>query len=96
MTQYERSELESARHQVEDQMQELQKKIDSVSNPETLDRGQQINYEYARKDLEKAKEKAIKLDRKLRFLKGEETRFRNQLKGTDSVPSPDESDDSEE
>ena len=96
LTQYQRSELESARHQVEDQMQELQKKIDSVSNPETLDRGQQINYEYARKDLEKAKEKAIKLDRKLRFLKGEETRFRNQLKGTDSVPSPDESDDSEE
>ena len=94
LTQYQKRELESSLNKVEDTIMELKKKIESVVNPEALDRGQQINFEYAQKDLEKAKEKAIKITRKLRVIKGEETKYRNRLKEIDPVIPPIESDSS--
>lgn len=94
LTQYQKRELESSLKKVEDKIMELNKKIESVVNPESLDRGQQINFEYAQKDLEKAKEKALKITRKLRFIKGEETKYRNRLKEIDPVIPPIESDSS--
>ena len=94
LTQYQKRELESSLKKVEDKIMELNKKIESVVNPEALDRGQRINFEYAQKDLEKAKEKTIKITRKLRFIKGEETKFRNRLKEIDPVIPPIESDSS--
>ena len=94
LTQYQKRELESSLNKVEDTIMELNKKIESVVNPEALDRGQRINFEYAQKDLEKAKEKTIKITRKLRFIKGEETKYRNRLKEIDPVIPPIESDSS--
>lgn len=94
LTQYQKRELESSLKKVEDKIMELNKKIESVVNPEALDRGQRINFEYAQKDLEKAKEKTIKITRKLRFIKGEETKYRNRLKEIDPVIPPIESDSS--
>ena len=94
LTQYQKRELESSLNKVEDTIMELKKKIESVINPEALDRGQRINFEYAQKDLEKAKEKAIKITRKLRVIKGEETKYRNRLKEIDPVIPPIESDSS--
>ena len=94
LTQYQKRELESSHKKVEDKIMELNKKIESVVNPEALDRGQRINFEYAQKDLEKAKEKAIKITRKLRVIKGEETKYRNRLKEIDPVIPPIESDSS--
>ena len=94
LTQYQKRELESSLNKVEDKIMELNKKIESVVNPEALDRGQRINFEYAQKDLEKAKEKAIKITRKLRVIKGEETKYRNRLKEIDPVIPPIESDSS--
>lgn len=94
LTQYQKRELESSHKKVEDKIMELNKKIESVVNPEALDRGQRINFEYAQKDLEKAKEKTIKITRKLRFIKGEETKYRNRLKEIDPVIPPIESDSS--
>ena len=94
LTQFQKSELESSLDKVEDKILELEKRIESVANPEALDRGQKINFEYARKDLEKAKEKAIRIDRKLRSIKGEETKYRNRLKEIDPVIPPIESDSS--
>ena len=94
LTQYQKRELESSLNKVEDTIMELKKKIESVVNPEALDRGQRINFEYAQKDLEKAKEKTIKITRKLRFIKGEETKYRNRLKEIDPVIPPIESDSS--
>ena len=94
LTQYQKRELESSLNKVEDTIMELKKKIESVINPEALDRGQRINFEYAQKDLEKAKEKTIKITRKLRFIKGEETKYRNRLKEIDPVIPPIESDSS--
>ena len=94
LTQFQKSELESSLDKVEDKILELEKRIESVANPEALDRGQKINFEYARKDLEKAKEKAIRIDRKLRSIKGEETKYRNRLKEIDPVIPPIDSDSS--
>ncbi len=94
LTQFQKSEFESSLNKVKDKIMNLEKKIESIPNPETLDRGQQINFEYARKDLEKAKEKANKLDRKLRSIKGEETKYKNRLKEIDPVIPPIDSDSS--
>lgn len=94
LTQYQKRELESSLNKVEDTIMELNKKIESVVSPEALDRGQRINFEYAQKDLEKAKEKAIKISRKLGSIKGEETKYRNRLKEIDPVIPPIESDSS--
>ena len=94
LTQYQKRELESSHKKVEDKIMELNKKIESVVNPAALDRGQRINFEYAQKDVEKAKETAIKITRRLRAIKGEETKYRNRLKEIDPVIPPIESDSS--
>ena len=79
LTQFQRNELESSLNNVKAKIKELENSIAAVTNPEALDRGQQINLEYARKDLEKAKGKASKIDRKLRSIKGEETKYRKRV-----------------
>ena len=79
---------------IESKILELQNKIDTAGNYESLDRSQQINIDYAIKDLSKAKDKASKLDYKIRYIKGEETKYRNRLKEIDPVIPPIESDSS--
>ena len=57
-----------------------------------MDNKEHIIYEYALKDLAKAKDKASRLVRKRSVLKGEETKFKNNLKNKDSKVSPVEED----
>ena len=56
----------------------LKQKIEGFCDPEKLSQGEAINLEYAKKDLEKAQEKAKKIDYKMRNLKGQKTKFQKQ------------------
>lgn len=94
LTKFQKDELDRKLNNVEDKIISLQKKIDDAGNPETLDNKARINYEYALKDLAKAKEKAKKLDRKRRAVKGEETKYRNRLKEMKPMVSTNEEDSS--
>ena len=92
LTKFQKDALDSELNNVEDKINTLQKKIEDAGNPETLDNKEHINYEYALKDLAKAKDKASRLVRKRSVLKGEETKFKNNLKNKDSKVSPVEED----
>jgi len=93
---YQKNKIDEQLNTVEDKILQLEQKINNAGDPEKLDRSQQINLEYARKDLEKAKDKASKLEYKRRSVKGEETKYRNRLKEIDPVIPPVESDSSME
>lgn len=93
---YQKNKIDEQLNAVEDKILQLEQKINGAGDPEKLDRSQQINLEYARKDLEKAKDKASKLEYKRRSVKGEETKYRNRLKEIDPVIPPVESDSSME
>lgn len=93
---YQKNKIDEQLNAVEDKILQLEQKINDAGDPEKLDRSQQINLEYARKDLEKAKDKASKLEYKRRSVKGEETKYRNRLKEIDPVIPPMESDSSME
>lgn len=96
LTEYQREKLNELFNDVEDKILKLEKKIESVSDHNSLDKAEQINIDYANKDLSKAKEKAQKLDYKIRSIKGEETKYRKRLDEIASVISPSESDSSME
>lgn len=93
---YQKNKIDEQLNAVEDKILQLEQKINDAGDPEKLDRSQRINLEYARKDLEKAKDKASKLEYKRRSVKGEETKYRNRLKEIDPVIPPVESDSSME
>lgn len=94
LTGYQKSELNKQLDDIERKILDLEEKIESAGNYDSLSRSQQINIDYAKKDLSKAKEKASKLDYKIRFIKGEETKYRNRLIEIDPVTSPIDSDSS--
>lgn len=79
LTGFQKAELSQQLDDVEKKTIELQKKIESAENYDSLTRSQQINIDYAKKDLVKAQEKVSKLNYRIRFIKGEETRYRNRL-----------------
>lgn len=81
---YQLSKTEEAFNNVESKIMELDVKIENFGNPEILDKSQQINLEYAKKDLAKAKELAKKLDYKQRALKGELTKFKSKFENNDT------------
>lgn len=92
LTAYQIEQLNEQLDAVETKILELEKKMETAGNYDDLNRNQQINIDYAQKDLSKAKDKASKLDYKIRSIKGEETKYRNRLKGIDPVMPPVESD----
>lgn len=96
LTEYQRERLSELLNDVEDRILKLEKKIESVNDYNSLDKSEQIDIDYANKDLSKAKEKAQKLDYKIRSIKGEETKYKKRLKEIDPVISPSESDSSME
>ncbi len=87
LTKYQKDVLDSELNKVEYKIVSLEKKIADAGNPESMDNRDRINYEYALKDLTKAKDKAIKLARKRSAVKGEETKYRNRLKEIDLMVS---------
>lgn len=84
LIEYQLSKTEEAFNNIESKIIELNAKIEDFGNPEILDRSQQINLEYAKKDLVKAKELAKKLDYKKRTLKGELTKFKSKIEINDT------------
>ena len=87
LTTFQKEEWSKRLNQVEDRILSLEKKIEEAGDPALLDRGKQIDLEYAQKDLAGAKEEAIRLDYHLRSIKGEETKFRNSLKAKEHMPA---------
>ena len=96
LTKFQKDALGSELNNVKEKIISLQKKIEDAGNPETLDNKERINYEYALKDLAKAKDKVSRLKRKRRAVKGEETKYRNRLKEIDPMVPPVEEDSSME
>ena len=64
---------------IDEKKQNLEQKILNFGDPEKLDKPQLINLEYARKDLAKAEEQAVRLKKRMTSLKSEITRFKNQM-----------------
>jgi predicted nucleic acid-binding Zn-ribbon protein len=88
LTDYQKNELNKQLDDVEKKILDLEDKIESARNYDSLTRSQQINIDYAKKDLVKAKEKASKIDYRIRSIKGEETRYRNRMVEIDPVIPP--------
>jgi hypothetical protein len=96
LTDYQKNELNKQQDDVEKKILDLEDKIESARNYDSLTRSQQINIDYAKKDLVKAKEKASKIDYRIRSIKGEETRYRNRMVEIDPVIPPIDADSSME
>lgn len=92
LIEYQKEKLNELLNVVEDKIVKLENKIESVNDYDSLVKAEQIDIDYANKDLAKAKEKAQKLDYKIRSIKGEETKYRKRLGEITSVISPSESD----
>lgn len=63
---------------IDQRIEQLTQKIENLGDPEKLTQSETINLEYAKKDLEKAQEKAKKIDYRMRSLKGQATKFLKQ------------------
>lgn len=96
LTKFQKEMLDSELNDVEDKICTLQKKIEDAGNPDAMDSKQRIDYEYALKDLAKAEEKASRIERKRRAVKGEETKYRNRMKENDPMEPAEEEDSSME
>ena len=79
LTAYQQKVLEKDLAAIDEKRQALEQKILNFGDPEKLDKPQLINLEYAKKDLSRAEEQAIRLKKRMTSLKGEITKFRNQM-----------------
>lgn len=79
LTSYQQKVMEQDMAALTDKKQKLEQKIADFGDPEKLNKSQLINLEYAKKDLVKAEEQTLRLKRRMISLKGEITKFRNQM-----------------
>lgn len=79
LTDYQQYVMEKDLSVIDEKRKELEQKILDFGNPESLDKPQLINLEYAKKDLVKAEEQTKRLKKRMASLKGEVTKFRNQM-----------------
>ena len=79
LTAYQQKILEQDLATIEEKKVHLEQKIMDYGNPEKLDKSQLINLEYAKKDLTRSEEQIIRLKKRMATLKGEITKFRNQM-----------------
>lgn len=79
LTTYQQKVMDQDMAALDEKRQKLEQKIVDFGNPEKLDKSQLINLEYAKKDLVKAEEQINRLKKRMTSLKGEITRFRNQM-----------------
>lgn len=84
LIEYQLNKTNEAFNNNEAKIKDIETKIANFGNPEQLDRSQQINLEYANKDLKKALDLRSRLDYKKRTLKGEQTKFKNKIKTDDT------------
>ena len=79
LTAYQQKILEQDLATIEEKKVHLEQKIMDYVNPEKPDKSQLINLEYAKKDLTRSEEQIIRLKKRMATLKGEITKFRNQM-----------------
>ena len=79
LTTYQQKVMDQDIATLDEKRQKLEQKIVDFGNPEKLDKSQLINLEYAKKDLVKAEEQINRLKKRMASLKGEITKFRNQM-----------------
>ena len=79
LTTYQQKVMDQDMAALDEKRQKLEQKIVDFGNPEKLDKSQLINLEYAKKDLVKAEEQINRLKKRMASLKGEITKFRNQM-----------------
>jgi serine/threonine protein phosphatase PrpC len=94
MTDYQGKMLDEQFAQVGEKVLQLTKKIEDLGNPEKLEKKDQIELEYAKKDLTRVADQAVRIKRRMAVLKGEITKYRNRLKNLDADTSPFETDSS--
>lgn len=87
LTDYQQAKLSEQFNAIEDKINILNEKIESFGDVEKLDKSQQINFTYAQKDLDKAKEQAKRIKTRMSILKGEITKYKNNL-GKDLEEAP--------
>lgn len=94
LTDYQKARLEERLQATKEKISDLEAKIDDFGEQRKLDKAQQINLEYARKDLDKAREKYSHMKRKLSALKGEVTKFKKRFLENEplGLPSSDDGD----
>jgi chromosome segregation ATPase len=83
LTDYQQSRYKEQLNSVEEKVSQLSQKIEDCENPEKLNQKEQIELEYAKKDLIRAEEQTKRIKKRISVLKGEITKYRNSLK--DSV-----------
>lgn len=79
LTAYQQKVMAQDMEALEEKRQLLEQKIADFGNPEGLAKSQQINLEYAKKDLMKVEEQTQRLKRRMASLKGEITKFKNEM-----------------
>lgn len=94
LTDYQGKMLDEQFAQVGEKVLQLTKKIEDLGNPEKLEKKDQIELEYAKKDLTRVADQAVRIKRRMAVLKGEITKYRNRLKNLDADTSPFETDSS--
>lgn len=94
LTDYQGKMLDEQFAQVGEKVLQLTKKIEDLGNPEKLEKKDQIELEYAKKDLTRVADQAVRIKKRMAVLKGEITKYRNRLKNLDADTSPSETDSS--
>ena len=94
LTDYQGKMLDEQFAQVGEKVLQLTKKIEDLGNPEKLEKKDQIELEYAKKDLTRVADQAVRIKRRMAVLKGEITKYRNRLKNLDADTSSFETDSS--
>ena len=94
LTDYQGKMLDEQFAQVGEKVLQLTKKIEDLGNPEKLEKKDQIELEYAKKDLTRVADQAVRIKKRMAVLKGEITKYRNRLKNLDADTSSFETDSS--
>lgn len=94
LTDYQGKMLDEQFAQVGEKVLQLTKKIEDLGNPEKLEKKDQIELEYAKKDLTRVADQAVRIKKRMAVLKGEITKYRNRLKNFDADTSSFETDSS--
>ena len=94
LTDYQMRQFNEQLKSVEEKTSKLEKKIEIFGNPEKLSQKEQIDLEYAKKDIARAEEQSMRIKKHISVLKGEITKYRNRLRDLEADVSPIEEDSS--
>lgn len=93
LTQYQMTRYEEQLNGIGEKISLLTKKIEECKEPEKLNQKEQIELEYAKKDLARAEEQVKRIKTRKKVLKTEITKYQNRMREelTDDTPNGDDS-----